>query len=137
MSVERQNKKKTKSTKSTKTPLLSATPLETTTVSTNSNIDIDEEMIISALDQKELQQGIDKYFKDKKFDQEINQRDLHHLQDIISEYLNGYMLFGYNQNDERVIIQDFSSPKERDAIMEFFKMVFIRNQGEEFFESEE
>jgi hypothetical protein len=43
-----------------------------------------------------------------------------------------YLLFGYNTNGDRVIIQKFSKPRDRDAIMEFLKTIFFKQQQENF-----
>lgn len=80
----------------------------------------------------ELQRGIDKWFKKKLEENDIVVRDLTILKSIITEYLDAYILFGYNPEGERIIIQNFSNAKERDAIMEFLKTIFIKQQQENF-----
>jgi hypothetical protein len=42
------------------------------------------------------------------------------------------LLFGYNLEDERVIIQKFETARDRDAIMEFLKTIFIKQQTDNF-----
>jgi hypothetical protein len=114
-----------------------------TTVESLSSFDKEDEFIISSLletqekifneiNDVELQKSLldwDKKFKQK---QKIGKRDLSILKENICEYMNTFLLFGYNLDDDRVIIQKFENPRDRDAIMEFMKNIFIRQQNENF-----
>jgi predicted XRE-type DNA-binding protein len=114
----RKNKKQkiTDIAKETKSQNLSAVNLE--------NI---EEKILTAINNQELQKGIERWIRNNGEKQKELNRDLGILSSIISEYLDSYILFGYNLEGERVIIQSQSNPKDRDALMEFLKIVFIKN----------
>jgi hypothetical protein len=49
----------------------------------------------------------------------------------VEEYLSSFLLLGYTMDGERVILQGYESPKDKDAVMEFLKNVFIQqHQGE-------
>ena len=90
-----------------------------------------EEKILTAINNQELQRGIEKWVRSNQQKQKENNRDLSLLSGIIGEYLDSYILFGYNLEGERVIIQSQSSPKDRDALMEFLKIVFLKHhQGD-------
>jgi len=106
--------------KETKTPDLSSV-----------NVQDIEEKILTAINNQELQRGIEKWIRSNAQKQKEANRDLGILSGIIGEYLDSYILFGYNLEGERIIIQSQSSPKDRDALMEFLKVVFLRNhQGD-------
>jgi hypothetical protein len=112
--------KSTEIAKETKTPSLSSANLQ--------NI---EEKILTAINNQELQRGIERWIRNNEQKQKENNRDLGLLSGIIGEYLDSYILFGYNLEGERVIIQSQSSPKDRDALMEFLKIVFLKHhQGD-------
>lgn len=90
-----------------------------------------EEKILTAINNQELQKGIEKWLKDNKENQRELNRDLNLLGSVISEYLDSFILFGYNLDGERVIIQNYNKPKDKDALMEFLKIVFLKHhQGE-------
>jgi hypothetical protein len=90
-----------------------------------------EQKILTAINNQELQRGIEKWIRNNDQKQKENNRDLSLLSGIIGEYLDSYILFGYNLEGERVIIQSQSSPKDRDALMEFLKIVFLKHhQGD-------
>jgi hypothetical protein len=88
-----------------------------------------EEKILNAINNKELQRGIDKWIKTNDSKNKEITRDLNLLSSIINEYLDSFILFGYNLEGERVLIQSYQKPKDKDAMMEFLKIVFIRNIG--------
>jgi hypothetical protein len=112
--------KVTEIAKETKTPDLSSV-----------NVQDIEEKILTAINNQELQRGIEKWIRNNAQKQKEANRDLGILSGIIGEYLDSYILFGYNLEGERIIIQSQSSPKDRDALMEFLKIVFLRNhQGD-------
>jgi hypothetical protein len=112
--------KSTEIAKESKTPSLSST-----------NINDIEEKILTAINNQELQRGIERWIRINEQKQKETNRDLGLLSGIIGEYLDSYILFGYNLEGERIIIQSKSSPKDRDALMEFLKIVFLKHhQGD-------
>ena len=119
--IKKNSKSKiTEIAKESKTPSLSSANL----------VDI-EQKILTAINNQELQRGIEKWVRNNEQKQKETNRDLSLLSGIIGEYLDSYILFGYNLEGERVIIQSQSSPKDRDALMEFLKIVFLKHhQGE-------
>jgi len=49
------------------------------------------------------------------------------LQTTIGEFLESFVIFGYTFEGERLLIQDWPTPKDRDALLEFLKNVFVMN----------
>ena len=120
MTKKNSKSKLTEIAKESKTPSLSSVNTQ----------DI-EQKILTAINNQELQRGIEKWIRNNDQKQKENNRDLSLLSGIIGEYLDSYILFGYNLEGERVIIQSQSSPKDRDALMEFLKIVFLKHhQGD-------
>lgn len=93
--------------------------------------------VFDAISDLELQKSIDKWLKDNKKEEIITNRDLGILKGIMTEYLDAFLMVGYTPKGERVILQNFKSARDRDAIMEFFKTVFIKQQHENFLDLEE
>jgi hypothetical protein len=91
-----------------------------------------QQKVFEEIDNLELQKSLLDWEKKLKQKQKIGKRDLSILKDTISEYMNTFLLFGYNLDDDRVIIQKFENPRDRDAMMEFLKNIFIKQQSENF-----
>lgn len=91
-----------------------------------------EEKVYHEINNEELQKCLWNWDKQFKFKQKINNRDLNILKNTISEYMSSFLIFGYNFDDDRIILQKFENPKDRDAIMEFLKNIFIKQQTENF-----
>lgn len=98
------------------------------TLSANNQFDDIKEKIHIAINNRELEQSIEKWLKENRQTQNIKVRDLELLSGIITEYLDSYILFGYNMEGERVIIQNYKKAKDRDAMMEFLKIIFYKYQ---------
>jgi len=94
------------------------------------------DVVFSSMNDVELQKALDNFLKKNIKDKNLIVRDLSILRDIITEYLDAYILFGYNLEGERVIVQQFKTPKDRDAIMDFLKTIFLRQQHENFLDDE-
>jgi hypothetical protein len=84
--------------------------------------------LFNSINNAELEKGLDKWSKQKDFDDKIAVRDLSILKNTATEYLDTFMIFGYNTEGERIVIQYYKSPRDRDAIMEFLKTIFIQQQ---------
>lgn len=93
--------------------------------------------IFNSINDAELQKAIDKWAKENHTETKIVERDYNLLKSVITEYLDSYILFGYNTNGERVIIQHAESARDRDAVMEFLKTIFIQQQHNGFLDIEE
>jgi hypothetical protein len=91
-----------------------------------------KQKLFDEIDNLELQKSLLDWEKNFKQKQKVGKRDLSMLKDHISEYMNTFLLFGYNLDDDRVIIQKFENARDRDAMMEFLKNIFIRQQNENF-----
>jgi len=74
----------------------------------------------------ELKKSMDKWLKTNEGHNSVMMRDLTILKGVNEEYLNSFILLGYTMEDERVIIQSYGTPKDKDALMEFLKNVFIQ-----------
>lgn len=59
-------------------------------------------------------------------------KDLEHLDVIVAEYLQSFMILGYDINGEKVCITHASTPAARDALIEHLRGTFINimNGGE-------
>ena len=99
---------------------------------TSKQVDELNKKVYDAINNLELQKSLDKWLKENKQSQQIVMRDLALLKSIITEYLDCFLLVGYNLEGERIILQNFNKARDRDAIMEFLKIVFIKQQQDNF-----
>jgi len=99
-----------------------------------SDADVQElnKKVYAAINNLELQKSLDKFLKENKTQHQTAMRDLNLLKSIITEYLDSFILFGYSIDGERVIIQNFEKSKDRDALMEFLKIIFFKQQQDKF-----
>jgi hypothetical protein len=58
--------------------------------------------------------------------------DLQHLDTIVAEYLQTFMILGYDINGEKICISHASTPAARDSLIEHLRTTFlsIMNGGE-------
>lgn len=91
-----------------------------------------QKKVFAAINNLELQKSLDRWLKENESNTAVSRRDFNLLKNSISEYMDCYLLFGYNINGDRVIIQKFNKPRDRDAIMEFLKTIFLKQQHENF-----
>jgi len=130
--MERKKKKN-----NSKTNSLNLSSLDVHNVESKQQIQSIEEIekkIFDEINDVELQKSLIKWEKDLKHKQQVSKRDFLLLKNSIEEYMNTFILFGYNIDNERVIIQKFENSRDRDAIMEFLKIIFIKQQTENFLE---
>jgi hypothetical protein len=124
--------KKDISSKQTNIQSLSSESIQNRKMMTDQEIEELNKKVYSAINNLELQKSLDKYLKDNKQRQQVVMRDLGLLKSIITEYLDSFILFGYSMDGERVILQNFVKSKDRDALMEFLKIIFFKQQQENF-----
>jgi hypothetical protein len=129
----RERKNPSKKKQETITPSLSSTSSVGDNDACLKNV---RDVVFSSMNDVELQKALDNFLKKNIKDKNLIVRDLSILRDIITEYLDAYILFGYNLEGERVIVQQFKTPKDRDAIMDFLKTIFLRQQHENFLDDE-
>lgn len=86
-----------------------------------------EKKLYDALNSVELKKSMDRWLKTNEGKHSVVLRDLSILRGIIEEYLSSFLLLGYTMDGERVILQGYETPKDKDAVMEFLKNVFIQN----------
>ncbi len=67
----------------------------------------------------------DELIADKK--QKI--KELNHFAATAEEYLNCYLLIGYSLQNEKVILQSMSSPKDEAALMDLLRSTFMDFMG--------
>ena len=94
------------------------------------------ENLFEKLNQLELQQALNKWYKSKDLETDIIQRDFEHLNVHINEYLESFLLFGYDLHGRRVLCYSLKSAKDADAVIEFLKKLFIRQQTTDFLSGE-
>lgn len=123
-------KRKNRVVKNTNMPDLSSVNVED--IQALCTFDSIQEKISHEVNNEELQKSLSQWDKQFKFKQKVSKRDLGILKETISEYMGTFLLFGYNLDDDRVIIQKFENARDRDAIMEFLKNIFIKQQTENF-----
>lgn len=126
------NYKKNPSSKSTNIPSLSSQKISNRKSMSDDEIVELNKKVYAAINNLELQKSLDKYLKENRTQQQTVMRDLGLLKGIITEYLDSFILFGYNIEGERVILQNIVNPKDRDALMEFLKIIFFKQQQENF-----
>jgi hypothetical protein len=129
------NNKKSKSFNcDTKTNNLSTANLEVPIKCKLTKKEIEEtnEKVYEAINKIELKKALETYLKQQNQYKQTEMRDFGILKSIISEYLDSFIVFGYNLHGERVIIQNYPRSKDRDAIMEFLKIIFFKQQQDNF-----
>jgi len=52
-------------------------------------------------------------------------KDLEHLDTLVSEYLNTFMILGYDINGEKAMIMHASNPHDRDALVEHLRTTLL------------
>lgn len=91
-----------------------------------------KELTLDNIHNVELEKALNKWLKDNVQENKIISRDLTLLKSIISEYLDSYLLLGYSMEGQRIVIQSFNTAKDKDALMEFLKNIFIQQQQNNF-----
>lgn len=91
-----------------------------------------QDKVFDAVNNLELQKSLDRWLRKEAQNTQVIKRDFSMLKDHIAEYLDSFLVLGYTLEGDRVVIQAFKTPKDRDAIVEFLKTVFIRQQNENF-----
>jgi hypothetical protein len=86
-----------------------------------------EQKLYDTLNAAELKKSMDKWLRTAEGKNATIFRDLSILKSINEEYLNSFITLGYTMDGERVILQSYSCPKDKDALMEFLKVIFIQN----------
>ena len=117
---KRSQKKKKPSTSKLNRP--TPTPLPETTA---------ESAVLSKEENELFLQQIGKFLKQKDVQKKEKADDFKILHNNISEYLESFITFGYTFDGQRVLIQQYPSPRDKDAILEFLKNVFIMNTSAE------
>jgi hypothetical protein len=92
-----------------------------------------QKKVFDAVHNLELQKSLDKMLRQNIQEDQIVRRDFSILKDSITEYLDSFMVLGYTLDGERIVIQSFKTPKDKDAIVEFMKNIFLKQQNENFF----
>jgi len=93
--------------------------------------------IFSAINNNELEKAMDSWLKNQNTENKIALRDLSILKTSILEFLDAFLLFGYDLKGNRILIQNFNNARDRDAVMEFLKTIFIKQQQDSFLDGDE
>jgi hypothetical protein len=99
---------------------------------TEDDINKMNEKVFDAINNLELQKSLDRWLKHAVHQNNVTRRDMGLLKTQVGEYLDAFLLFGYNLEGERIIIQNFKNAKDRDAVMELLKTIFLKQQHENF-----
>jgi hypothetical protein len=122
-----------KGKKSTKNVSLSS---ENLTQKKNSSKEDDlkelQQKVFDAVNNLELQKSLDRWLRQESHNTQVVKRDFSMLKDHIAEYLDSFLVLGYTMEGDRVVIQAFKTSKDRDAMVEFLKTIFIKQQNENF-----
>ena len=76
-------------------------------------------------------QQINSFLRKKEQPKREKVDDYKVLHSTINEFLDSFITFGYTFDGQRVLIQHYPSAKDKDAIMEFLKNVFILNNSKD------
>jgi hypothetical protein len=93
--------------------------------------------IFNSINDSELKNALDKWSKENNTELRVEERDYLLLKSLITEYLDSYVLFGYNTKGQRILIQHAELAKDRDALSEFQKNIFMQQQQSNFMDFEE
>ena len=91
-----------------------------------------QQKVFDAVNNLELQKSLDRWLRQESQTTQIVKRDFSLLKDHIAEYLDSFLVLGYTMEGERVVMQAFKCSKDRDAMVEFLKTIFIKQQNENF-----
>ena len=122
--------------KTTKNESLSSQKLDPQVVvptkMTKKQIEELNERVYEAVNDLELQKSLDRWLRENSQQNQIIKRDINILKNSICEYLDSFLVLGYTMEGDRIIMQHFKTPKDRDAIVEFLKTIFLKQQHENF-----
>lgn len=125
-----------KKRKSTKNESLSSQNLDQETITptklTKKQIEDLNDRVYEAVNDLELQKSLDKWLRENTHQNQVIRRDINILKNNICEYLDSFLVLGYTMDGDRIVMQNFKTPKDRDAIVEFLKTVFLKQQHENF-----
>ena len=116
MSTEDKNKKKTvkrKPSKKSISPKLSATNIE-------QGVPIEKNLHVEDV----IKQAFLRFY-DNASVRSSKVKDLEHLDLITQEYLNSFMILGYDINGEKVSIMHAENPHDRDALIEHLRTTLL------------
>jgi hypothetical protein len=118
--------------KITKSQSLSSQEIKQENKMSKEEIEALNEKVFTAVNNLELQKSLDRWLRENSNQNQIIKRDISILKNTINEYLDTFLVFGYTMEGERIILQHFNTSKDRDAIVEFLKTIFLKQQHENF-----
>jgi hypothetical protein len=95
-----------------------------------------QDKVFGAINNIELQKSMDKWIKEQSHANQIVRRDISILKNALVEYLDSFLVLGYTMEGDRIVMQHFKTPKDRDAIVEFLKTIFLKQQHENFLDEQ-
>jgi hypothetical protein len=122
--------------KITKSQSLSSQDIKQENKMSKEEVETLNEKVFTAVNNLELQKSLDRWLRENSNQNQIIKRDISILKNTINEYLDTFLVFGYTMEGERIILQHFNTSKDRDAIVEFLKTIFLKQQHENFLDDE-
>ena len=93
-----------------------------------------QNVLFANVNNEELQRSIDRYAKEHELEHKEVFRDLGIIKAFLTEYLDSFLLLGYDTHGEKIIIRECRTAKDRDSMNEFLKTAFIQQQQNSFLE---
>jgi len=90
---------------------------------------LNDPSLLSAEENKQFLDQINSFLKKKDNSHKESLNDYKVLQLNIGEFLESFITFGYTFSGQRVLIQNYPSPRDKDALLEFLKNVFVLNSS--------
>jgi hypothetical protein len=97
---------------------------------TNPSLENGEELSpLSKVEQNNIEQTIaqaySRYRDEIAADKKHKIKELNHFAATAEEYLNCYLLIGFSLQNEKVILQSISNPKDEAALMDLLRSTFM------------
>ena len=101
------------------------TPAPTPKIASNSHKPLTPE------ENEQFLKHINSFLKKKETSHKESLNEYKLLQDNIGEFLESFITFGYTFSGQRVVIQHYPTPKDKDALLEFLKNIFVANAAKD------
>jgi len=62
----------------------------------------------------------------------LQQEDVDRIKNVLSEYLNSYMIIGYTAENNRVVLKHAKNHQDEDSLVEFLRVVLMSIVGPQF-----
>jgi len=124
--------------KQPKKPKKPATKQENTIPATTPTPLVTDIPSLTLEENQEFLKHINRFLEKKDTAKKENITDFNALSFAIGEFLESFIAFGYTYDGRRVLIQQSITPRDKDAMLEFLKNVFVANASKDsIFDSDE